>query len=125
MLLVRFGAGARAGEDRRRRLRAQILERLPRILARGEPRRARLDEPAHERPVLVERGPSVRAVLLERERQIGPGLEVGREDGERAEAEPPQRLVKVRSLHRNPLLTRVRPRLLRRPGTWRTSTRCE
>ena len=50
--------------------RAQVFEREPRVLSLCERGRARLEEPAHERPVLVERRPAERLVLLERERKI-------------------------------------------------------
>jgi hypothetical protein len=49
--------------------------------------RARLDEGLHERPVLVERRPTVRRVLLEGERQLGAPLELALEQREGAQAE--------------------------------------
>ena len=65
-----------AREDPRRGLALQIGDRLAHVVAREEPVDARLDEAAHERAVLVERRPSVRAVLLEREGQVGAGVEI-------------------------------------------------
>src|SRR6185437_15584275 len=61
-----------------------------------QPVGVRLDEAAHERPVLVQGRTPVRTVLLERKRKVDavPG-------GERAEAEPAQRVVEVRRKHRN------------------------
>ena len=47
--------GVRAREDRRGGLAQELVEREPRVLASCQLVRARLDERAHERPVLVER----------------------------------------------------------------------
>src|SRR5205085_9334178 len=80
-------------EDRRRRLARKLLERDRRVLAGREPRGARLDEPAHERPVLVERRPPATAVLLECERDLGAAVHVLGQPAESAEAEAPERLV--------------------------------
>jgi hypothetical protein len=52
-----------------------------------------------ERAVLVQRRPAGRAVLLERERQLGAGFELGAEHAEGAEAEGAQRSMKGGSPH--------------------------
>src|SRR5439155_20323030 len=92
------------------------------VIPRVQPFRARLDEAAHERPILVERRPPVGAVLLEREREVDAGVEVAVERGERAEAEPAQRVVEKGRTHRNSLLTPSAPLLLfGTPGTSRPS----
>ena len=56
------------GEDRRGRLATERLERDRRVAAAEQSSAASLDEGPDERPVLVERRPSPRAVLLEDER---------------------------------------------------------
>ena len=83
----------RAREDRGGGLAQQLVERDPRVLARRQRARARLDERPHERPVLVERRPVALHVLLERERQLVAFLERAAEEDERAEAEGAQREV--------------------------------
>ena len=85
------------------------------LRASGQPaqrRRLLLDEAAHERPVLVERRPAARRVLLERERQLGPAL-----DRERREAEAAQRLVEVRCPERHALSWRPGAVSYRATGT--------
>ena len=77
----------RAREDRGGRLAQQLVERDPGVVALRERVRARLDERAHERPVLVERRPVPLDVLLERERQVVALLERAAEEDERAQAE--------------------------------------
>jgi hypothetical protein len=77
----------RAGEDSRSRFAQQIRDGVLDIDACEQSLRARLDEAAHERAVLVERRATVGAVLLEREREVDAVLEVPREDREGAEAE--------------------------------------
>src|SRR5215210_3429820 len=94
-VLVRLRAGVGAGEDARRGLPLQLLERDSGVLARGEPFEALLDERAGERLVLVERRPTERRVLLEREPQLGALRELAVEVGERAQAERAQGLVEV------------------------------
>ena len=89
----------RVGEDPRRRLAQQVGDRVLDVDPREEPLGPRLDEAAHERPVLVERRPAVRAVLLEREGEVDAVLEIPREDGEGAEAEAAERVVEVRRAH--------------------------
>jgi hypothetical protein len=51
---------------------------------------ARLDEPADERPVLIERRAAAGSVLLEREREVGALVEVGEQGAKRPEAETPE-----------------------------------
>src|SRR2546421_950158 len=87
------------GEDARRRLLEQVGDGILHVDPRKEPLHPRLDEPAHERPVFVERRPSVRAVLLEGEWELCPILELAREDREGAEAEAAKRVVEVRRAH--------------------------
>ena len=106
----------RVREDARRRLAQQIGHGVLDVDPREEPLRACLDEPAHERPVLVERRPAVRAVLLEGEREIGAVLEVAGEDGEGTEAEAAERVVEVRRAH-PALLRRRRVASYLTPGT--------
>jgi hypothetical protein len=52
-------------------------------------------------------------MLLERERKVGAAVQILVEEGERAEAEPAQRVVEQRRAHRNSSLTPSKPRLLR------------
>src|SRR2546421_350206 len=87
------------GEDARRRLLEQVGDGILHVDPRKEPLHPRLDEPAHERPVFVERRPSVRAVLLEGGWELCPILELAREDREGAEAEAAKRVVEVRRAH--------------------------
>ena len=94
-------------------LAGEIVDRRLHVLAGAQPLGLTLDEALHERAVLVER----RRVLFERERQL-----LAVEDGERAEAEPAQRVVEMRGTHVDPLLTTSAPALL--SGRWGTSTRC-
>ena len=93
------------GEDPGGGLAQQVGDRVLDVDPGEEPLGPRLDEAAHERPVLVERRPAVRAVLLEREGEVDAVLEIPREDGEGAETEAAERVMEVRSAH---------PRLLRR-----------
>ena len=81
----------RVREDRRRRLAAQVVDRVARVGEPAQRRRLLRDEGAHERPVLVERGPVAGRVLLEGERKLRAAL-----GGERREAERAQGLVEVR-----------------------------
>ena len=83
-------------EDPRRRLALKIGNRLAHVLAREQPLRARLDEAADKRPVLVQRRSPVGAVLFESEREVRPCFEILVERGERSEAEAAQRVVEVR-----------------------------
>src|SRR5262249_38516762 len=94
----------RTGEDRRGRLALQLLDREARIVAPRKPVRPRLDERTHERPVLVQRRPVERRVLLERERQLRAVVEVREQDSERAEAERAERAVEVRGADRHAFL---------------------
>ena len=64
-----------------------------------QPSTARLDEGAHKRPVLVERRPVARAVLLEDELDFGALLDLAAEEGERTEAEAAQGGMEVRCAH--------------------------
>ncbi len=97
MLGVRPRMGAR--EDPRRRLAPQLLERDHGVAEPEQPAAARLDERPHERPVLVERRPVARAVLLEHELDLGAVLDLAPEEGERAEAEAAQGGMEVRCAH--------------------------
>ena len=81
-------ARVRAREDGCRRLAAEILDRVARIGQPAQRRRLLLDEPLHERAVLVERRAVARRVLLERERHLRSAL-----GGERGQAERAQGLV--------------------------------
>ena len=82
----------RAGEDRGGRLALEVVDRIARIGQASQRRRLLFDETPHERPVLVERRPVTRHVLLERERHLCAPF--GRERGEAKRA---QRFVEVRS----------------------------
>src|SRR5213078_4404980 len=86
-------------EDRGGRLALQLVECDSRVLALLQPVRAHLDERPDERLVLVERRPSVRAMLLEGERQVGAFGELRQQRPERAETEAAQRVVEVRRTH--------------------------
>ena len=70
----------RAREDPRRLFTQEVVDRGEDVLALEQPLRARIDEAAHERPVLVERRPAVGPVLLERERQVHARVEIPVED---------------------------------------------
>ena len=63
----------------------------------AEPRRALLDERAHERPVLVERRAAGVLVLDERDRQLGAVVELAEEVREGAEHEAAEGRVEMRS----------------------------
>ena len=102
-VLARRGPGVRAREDRSGGLAAQILEREPRVLARHEPVGPPLDVAAHERSVLVQRGPPERRMLLEGERQLGPPRDLFVEEAEGAETEAAERAMDVRSAYRHSL----------------------
>ena len=95
------GSRVRAREDRRGRLARELLQGDRRVLPARKPRRARLDEPAHERPVLVERRPAAAAVLLEREGDVGTALHLLREPAKRAEAEAAEGVVEARRAERH------------------------
>ena len=94
VVFVRARPRVRAREDPRRRLarRSSSARRASSRFAKLG--RARLEEPAHERPVLVERRTAERFVLLERERQV-----LVDEQAERGEREAAQGAVEVRSAH--------------------------
>ena len=64
-----------------------------------EPAGAFLEEGTDERAVLVQRRAADRAVLLERERQLGAALELGTEHAKGAQAEGAQRSMKGGSPH--------------------------
>ena len=81
VVLRRADSRVRVREDRRGRLAAQVVDRVPRVGQPAQRRRLFLDEAAHERPVLVERRPAARRVLLERERQLRPALDRERRRG--------------------------------------------
>ena len=97
----------------------------------AQPLRARLDEVAHERPVLVQGGPPRRGVLLEREGQLRP---LAAEQVEAAEAEAAQGTLQALRTDRHdfpvlrrrvPLLYTLRPvRLtdLGIPKLWKEDT---
>ena len=97
--LVPYLALVRVREDPRRRLAQQVGDGILDVDPREEPLGPRFDEAAHERAVLVQRRPAVRAVLLESEGKIGPVLEIAREHGERAEAEAAKGVVEMRRAH--------------------------
>src|SRR5262249_51777098 len=73
-------------------------------------------------PVLVERRPTVGAVLLEGEREVDAVLEISREDREGAQAEAAECVVEVRRAHAELTTTTAAPRLL--PDSRDTSRRC-
>ena len=115
-LLVSDVSFVRTGEDPRGRLAQQVGHGVLDVDAREEALRARLDEAAHERAVLVKRRTTVGAVLLEGEREVHAVLELAREDGEGAEAEPTERVVKVRRAHPALLRRRRAPSYFWQPG---------
>ena len=89
-------AGVRTRVDPCRRLADELLERDRRILAPAKPIGPRLDEVAHEWPVLVERRAVRARVLLECKRQCLPVvLELAQEVRERAEHECAKRVVEL------------------------------
>ena len=88
MVGVRAGVGA--GEDRGRGLATEGIQRDRRVTAGEEASPARLDEVPDERPVLVERRPAARIVLLEDERDLGALLEIAAEEREGSKAEAAQ-----------------------------------
>ena len=88
--MLRLRACVSARVDGRRRLASQRLERDRRVVEPEEAPAARLDERAHERPVLVERRPVSRAVLLEHELDVGSVVDLAAEERERAQAEAAQ-----------------------------------
>ena len=96
LLLRRSRAGVRARVDRGRRFAQELVEGDPRVLPLGQRARPRLDERAHERPVLVERRAATLDVLLERERQLVAFLERPSEEDERAETERAQGQMELR-----------------------------
>src|SRR5262245_40007144 len=59
-----------AREDRGGGLPTELFDRDPRILPRRERLGAGFDELPYERPILVQRGPAGRRVLLEGEREL-------------------------------------------------------
>src|SRR5262249_7153594 len=85
-----------AGEDRRGRLAGELLEGESRVGQLLEPVRPGLDERTDERPVLVERRPARRRVLLEGELESRASLLLERELGEGAETEQAQGAIEVR-----------------------------
>ena len=108
LLLRRARPGVGAREDRRGGLAQKLVERQERVFASCQLVRARLDERAHERPVLVERRPRALEVLFERERELVALLERAAEEDERAETE--------RSGGRRAAVERGRPRIRLRGG---------
>ena len=86
-----------AREDRRGRLALQLLERDQRVVAAAQPRRALLDERAHERAVLVQRRPARVLVLDERDRQLGAVVQLAQQERERAEHEAAEGELELRS----------------------------
>ena len=95
---------------------------------------ARLDELAHERPVLVERGRPARRVLLERERQLGSVAQVAVARGTRRGRSSAERAIEMRRANGHgrfayaPRVSRARPDRhrgrLRPAGTRGTSRPC-
>ena len=97
IVLGRLAARVRAGVDACGGLARELLERDQRVVAATQPRRARLDEVAHERPVLVERRPVAADMLLERERKrLARVVELAQEVRERAERERAKGVVELR-----------------------------
>ena len=90
------------GEDRRRRLAQQLVERDPGVLPAGQRAGARLDEGPHKRPVFVERRAAALNVLLEGERQIVAFLERTAEEDEGAETKGAQGEMQLRCAYRHP-----------------------
>ena len=90
----------RRRKDPGRGFALEIGDRVGDVEPLVQPVGARLDEAAHERPVLVQRRLPDRAVLLKRERERAAAVELADEDGERAEAKPLERVVEVRRAHR-------------------------
>ena len=88
-----------AGVDPCRGLATKRLERDHAVTVPEQPPATGLDERPHQRPVLVERRPVARAVLLEHELDLGALLDLAAEEGERAEAEAAQGGVEVRCAH--------------------------
>jgi hypothetical protein len=93
---VRNGSRVRAREDLRGRLTPQLGDREPRVLPSRQRRGPLLDEAAHQRPVLVQRGPTGRVVLLEGERQLRALVELAVQLLESPEAETPERMLEMR-----------------------------
>ena len=89
------------GEDRRRGLAAELLEREPGVLADAQGRLPLLDERTDQRTELVQHGASALDVLLEGEGKLGSLLEVAAEHDERAEHEAPEDRIQVRRAHRH------------------------
>ena len=97
VVLGRAAARVRTRVDACRRLAGELVERDRRILPAAKPVGPRLDEVAHERPVLVERRAGRAAVLLEcKRKRVALVLELAQEVRERAEHEPTQRVVELR-----------------------------
>ena len=121
----------RARVDSRRRLTGKLLERDDGVLPPAQARRARFDEVADERPVLVQHG-AAPLVLLEGERQrLARVVELTEEIRERAEGEGTEGVVELRRArcHEDSYWAES-PIPARRPfschaGRCRTSTRCD
>src|SRR6478672_6267167 len=87
----------RSRVDGRGRLPRELLERDHGVLTAAQAFRASLDEVAHQRPVLVERGACLALVLLECERQgLACVVELAHEIGEPAERERAQGVMELR-----------------------------
>ena len=97
LVLRRPRPGVGTGEDGCGRFALQLLERDQRIVASAKPRCALLDERPHERPVLVQRRPPAVLVLHEGDRQLGALVELAEQIGERAEHEPAEGVLEMRS----------------------------
>ena len=108
----------RAGEKRRLRQPRELLERDPRVLESLDRVEALLHEPPRERAVLVERRLAGRAVLLEREGQLGAAVSVAREDREGGEAEAAQRLLQRQRADGHPPELLGAPRESLSPPGW-------
>jgi hypothetical protein len=88
--------GMRAREQASRRLLLESGERFLSVIPVRQPPAALLDEGADEGPVLVQSRPVRARVLLERDGDVGPVLELERELEEGAEAKSAQGAVELR-----------------------------
>ena len=86
----------RPREDRGGRLALELVERHLCVLEGRDRVRAILQEGADERPVLVERRAACGLVLLEREREVTPVIQLVEHRRESAQAERAQRVMEVR-----------------------------
>ena len=77
----------------------QLVDREARIGEPRESRRSGLDIRAHQGPVLVERGPIARGVLLEGERDLLAHLDLAAEHGKSRQAKAAQGAVQVGRTH--------------------------